>query len=1140
MFRCILCSLFVCCVLSLASWGDLEYEVRIELTGTGGFSAPNVLRSHRVEAASGKTIGIVVCEAAVGAVCFDLSGNRMWEYPMESRVTAAPAVADVDGDGAEDVVVADSTGNLVALTGQGKPLWSARLPGGVIEDSCPAVADLDNDGNPEVLVGDLSGAVSCFDNSGKRCWRFTGDGSQMGPVLVADLYDAPGKEVVVTSHDQHIYALTAQGQWLWDVYTPDDLFPNSTPILADVDADGVPELYIGGGLHHFYCIDLARHEIVLAENVYLHINGAIAAADLEGDGADEVIFGNKSGGVWCYGNGGFKWTREFRKSNMYAAPMMLDLDQDPALEILFYSSQGDLQVLDADGLLLFSASTSCRPLATPLAGDLDGDGQLEMVATSLGGYQGNGVLQVFDFNVPYPDAGRWTTFAGDRAHTGRPAGAAAYPPLPTPKTTAGSAGATAALDGPMAVFSGPNTLRFNVANPGQRRLALIGEWAYPDGFMRRFVRHVHSAKERAAVAFLIEDPGEYAWAGRLVDADTLALYEEHRETIAFTGFDSDVQYLHASVFKEIEETLDQWRATNPIRAAHFTQELISMRGALTELAQAKRAGRVELAASLRAAAERLRALAKAGRVLAPRGSFFAWAFNPWAYFDARDTLPTPDNATEQITAAVCVGEYESLALNVTNLSGTALEVRVDAGDLEGTATFPAEEHLAFRRAVAVPTIRRERVADALVGLDEGGLLSVPSLETQQLWITLDANGLAPGDYAAQIMLSGLEADPTEVAIPMAIHVHALRLPRPRPLRFCTWAYDGGTLGTDKPHVLRDLVDHGITVFFGRAPTATCDADGAITEGPDFTAHDETVKRFSPHGIILFASPQGGLTGQPFLSDPWRKAFVTYMRAWAAHIKSVGIGYDGWALYPYDEPSTPFTDTTLNLVEVAGLVREADPNILIYTDPTSGTTMKTVEMFTGLIDIWCPSSELLERLGPELIPVAKRVGKHVWFYDAAGRAKTLSCLGIYRWRFWYAWNLGLTGVGWWCYSHDADVAWQGPNPHNDFFGSVYAGPGGAVVSSKRWEAAREGVEDFEYLCLLRTAIQAAEERGVSGAAIAQANKLLEQVPGEIEGALHEAGRRLPLTPDSVPLYDEIARRLEEARGDVIAACLALAG
>ena len=1121
--------LVVCCAVSFAGWCDLPYQVSVEIAGKGGFSAANLLLD-----AAGKTVGIVVCEGATGVVCLDLKGNRLWEYGMAPWLKAAPAVADLDGDGDEDIVAADGKGNLAALSSTGELKWSAQLPAAVVDHSCPAIVDLDGDGAPEVLVGDIAGCVSCFDSSGKLRWRFMGDGTQMGPVLVADIYDAPGNEIIVTSHDQHIYALSARGEWLWDLYTPDDLFPNTPPILADVDGDNVPELYIAGGLHHFYRIDLEKHEIVLAENVYLHINGAIDATDLDGDGKDEVVFGNKNGGVWCYSDGEFKWTYECRKSSFNAGPIIVNLDDDPALEVLFHSALGDIQVLDAGGSHLFDTSVACTPVATPLAGDLDGDGKLEMVVTSLGGYLGDGSLLLLDFEAPYHDDPRnRTIFGGDRAHTGQAPGAKAYPPLPVPKATVGKGEAGFEADDEPALLSGPNTWRFDVANPLAQRLALLVSLTYPDGSVHTSVRHVHGAAERAAISFRADSAGSYSYVAGLMDADTLTVYQPAHKRLEFEGFSSDERYLTA-VFGDIEETLGGW-TTNPEVVRHFENRLMALKGTL---AGAGAADRVDLVAYLRRSAERLRALAVAGAALAPAGSFIAWEFNPWAHFDARDTLPTPDDITERLGTSLCVGEYESLALNLTNLSEGTLEVRVIPGDLVGEATFPAEDHIELRRAVTVPTIRRERVADALAGLDQGGLLSVPALEAQQLWITVNTAGLTPGDYVAELRLEGLEPDATEVAIPIEIHVHDLVLPRPRTIQFCTWAYDGGTLGTDKEHVLRDLVDHGVTVFFGQVPTATCNEDGEIVGELDFTAHDEKVKRFSPHGIMLFAGPQGGLKGQPFLSGAWRKAFVTHMREWAAHMKEIGMDYDRWALYIYDEPSTPFTETTINTVEVAKLVDEADPNILIYANPTSGTTMKTVEMFTGLVDIWCPSSELLERLGPELIPVAKRVGKAVWFYDAAGRAKTLSCLGIYRWRFWYAWNLGLTGVGWWCYSSDVDVAWEGPNPNGDFFGSVYVGPGDEVVTSKRWEVAREGIEDYEYLCLLRRTIQNAEKRGASGAAFEDAKRLLDELPKKVEATLLQAGRRLPLTPDSVPLYDQTTQELADARAEIIAACLGL--
>jgi hypothetical protein len=423
-------------------------------------------------------------------------------------------------------------------------------------------------------------------------------------------------------------------------------------------------------------------------------------------------------------------------------------------------------------------------------------------------------------------------------------------------------------------------------------------------------------------------------------------------------------------------------------------------------------------------------------------------------------------------------------------------------------------------------------------LDQASAIGIASLESQQLWITVNAVGMEPGTYTADIHVKSVEVVPTEISLPITLTVHDLALPRPRPLRFCLWTSEGGDVGTAKDDVLNDLVAHGATVFLGTSPSAECNAQGKLTGKLDFSAHDQSVARLSPHGIILFTSPQNALAGQPLLSEPWRRAFVAYMRAWSAHMKDLGVDYSAWAVYPYDEPSTPYNETTLNLVEVAKLVREADPKICIYADPTSGTTMQTVEMFKDLVDIWCPSSELLDRLGDELLPELHRLNKEIWFYDAPGRAKTLSCLGHYRWWFWYAWTQNLTGAGWWCYgNHHGQSRWDGPDKTEGFFSTVYEGAN-SVVSSKRWEAAREGLTDYEYLYLLQQSIATAENKGSAEDILISAKAMLREMPVKLEPKLRMMDERVPLTPDSVPSYRQTTRELEDARRAIIEMCLRL--
>ena len=1114
----VLCLMFV-----QSAWCGLNYEVTWNIKGNVGFSGPTEIR----DATTGRTVGIVVCEVGNGIVCFSPQGKRLWEYAMTPPVTAYPAVADVDGDGIEDVVACDGAGKLVLLSETGQLKWTAHTPGAVRAESCPTIADLNGDGWPEILVGDTEGYVSCFNNKGKMNWCFRGDGTQMGPTLVADIYKIPGKEIVVTSHDHHIYALTAQGVWLWDIYRENDLFPYSTPLLADVDGDEIPELYIGGGLHHFYRIDLKQHRIAYEENVFMHVNSAICATDIDLDGKDEVIFGNKGGTAYCYDENGFAWKREFSNVSMSHSPIVVNLDDDPELEVIFLNL-----TLDTDGSVLLHTKMPGRTNSSPLAGDFDNDGRLEIIVAGYGMF-GSNALTCLKWNVPYRNTPNdWTVFAGNRAHTCRIPTAKNYPVLALPLREKKTSDANFKPYGDMNILSGLNTWRFDVTNPKKDRLVLLTDVAYPDGSVRHFANHLHSEKQRVSLSFNVQVPGTYQIKQELLEADRPAIISSREMPVSFEGLAGDKKYLNDVLFTQTAEAIRAWQGSNPVIANYMRNELLGVKGRLAVLEKSGNRLETEFLSDLIKSARRLQSLAVAGQALAPTGSFFPWKFCPWAYFNAQETLPTPQNRTEQLNTELCIGEYESIALNLTNISPQTLDVRILAGDLIGEKTFPADKHLEFRRAITVSTLRRKRIADALPLLGQGRLLTIPSMETQQLWITVNAIDTEPGDYVAKLHLKSLEPDPTEVVIPLHIKVHNLRLPHPSPLRFCVWA-----MANSAPdYELKDLVDHGVNIHFGTCPRATCDKNGEITGKLDFSKHDASVRRLAPHGLVMFIGPQGSLGGQPFLSEPWRKAFIAYLREWVSHMKETGMTYEDWALYPYDEPSTPYAPTTLNLVKVAKLIREADPNILIYTDPTCGTTMESVEMLTGLIDIWCPSDELLERFGDELLPAIRPQAKEIWFYAASGRSRTLSCLGLYRWRFWYAWNLGFTGAGWWTY-HYGDYLWDGPNPSGDYFSTVYRSPG-AIVTSKRWEVAREGIEDYEILYLLKDAVKRAKNRSITDNALNEAEKLLEELPRTIQATLHDTGRRLPLTPDSVPMYTRATEVVQDARKRIVETCIRL--
>lgn len=1094
-----------------------EFEIGWQLKGEGGFSGPNTVVDE-----DGKTIGIVVDEVGKGIVFFTPTGERIWEFPLTPPVTTYPAVGDINGDGREDIVAGDETGNLVALDQTGKLLWRGRTPGGIRAKSSPVIADLDGDGQPEILVGDFTGYLSCFDAQGNLRWQFAGEGTQMGPPLVADLYDTPGLEIIVPSHDWHIYALTAAGEWLWDIYFKDDLFPNSPPLLADLNQDKVPELYIGGGLHHFYRINLQTGKVDLAENVLLHINDAMAITDFDGDGKDEIVFGNKGGEARCFDENGWQWKFQVEHGTFHSTPIVCNFDEEPDLEIMFVAK--NLYVLKMGGTLLKQGKIPSSVLSAPTAGDFDNDGKLDVLIAGHGMF-GSNLLACLEWDVPFnADPKTWLTFAGDRAHarylkTG-------FTPLPRIEFSQQKSRATFKPNENLQLLGGQNTWRFDVTNPDQQRLALLTEFRFPDGSRRHFTRHIQSSAKRIRLQFEVKQAGNYQITQQLKDAENGHLLARQTQQMDYTGFDSDRSYL-TGVISDVRQKLAAWE--NPQVTGDLKKELAALSGRLLAAEAEPGSGIGPLIAETR----RFQQLVTAGQALAPEASFVAWEFCPWAWFHPQETLPTPASRTAMIEREMCRGEWESVAINLTNISANPIEIKIEASDLKGSHEIPAANHIEFRRAVLLHAFRREPIADALPRLDQARLLPVPGMQTAQLWLTLNTRGLPAGAYSVDLKMKTLNAEASEVTLPLKINVLDLALPQQQKLNFCVWARAGKV----PEYELQDLADHGVNIHFGVAPAATCDENGKLIGKLDFTEHDAIVSRLKPYGRLMFISAQYSLKGQEFLSPAWRKAFIPYMRAWAKHNRELGLDYHDWIIYPYDEPSTPFSETTLNLVEVAKLIRQADPKILIYTDPTSGTNMETINLLNGLIDIWCPSSELLERFADEMLPAIRPTAREIWFYDAAGRSRTLSCLGLYRWRFWYAWNMNFTGAGWWTYYYDKPTLWDGPNQSGDYFSTVYTAPG-AIVTSKRWEVAREGIEDFELLNLLKETINQAREKGISGELIQPAEALLESLPGEIQQILELTGRRTPISIDSVPQYTQATEAVREAQSQIRQVCLKL--
>ncbi|HPO07716.1 MAG TPA: hypothetical protein PLZ55_03535 [bacterium] len=1124
-----------------------------KLTADEGYSAPNLV----CDPATGKVLGIAVARTNIGLVLINPDSTTAWEIPLQPPVTAGPAVCDLDSDGSQEIIAVDCIGNLVCASPKGEILWKVKLPNGIVGWGNPAAADLDGDGKSEVVVGDRGGNVSCLSCDGSLLWRFQGEVGELGTPLIADVYDSPGLEIVVTSHERDIYALDSKGNWLWDIHVPEDLFPNSVPVLADLFGKGKADLFVGGGMNHLIRIDLETAKIVDMFQTHQHINDAISAGDLDGDGRETVLAANKSGNLFAYGatgdsgKSGLVWQFDMLSSGPFlAAPILANLDDDPETEILLFTARHDtLTALNPDGSVLWQQDfPGTKASITPCAGDIDGDGTLDLVISQRPSTGGPGDLCCISLGVPYrPKEILWDSVAANPANTSRGKNQAGYEPLPTKPFIFYSAvfgRSENVIAGSYDLFTGPNTWRRKISvSPHQGRLALHTSITAPNGFKFLSVKHTERDSDTLRVDFDIYEKGTYTLSDILTNTDPSkmgrAILGHRDEKIEFTPIKTDVRYI-TKTLEEAGSIISAWKDVNPTVQTACRKELQSLQFDLASVSQSPGEDEDKIASltETRLAAERFRQIVQTTHADGAKRTFIAWTASPWGYFHQSKSIPGP--LVKKIEWTVCKNEYEPTVVNLTNVSGRTLEVRVIPQDLKSSEKeiISGREFLEFHRAVTGPTYWRQEIADALPMLDQGRLLTIGAWETAQLWINLLPTDAKAGTYQGTLRLMTLEPDSSEMEISVSINVVDLALPRPRPLRFCTWSYITHHFTGMEDAVRKDLIAHSSTVFLAPSPSATFDAEGNLIGDIDYSKHDEFIRAYRadpPESVFLFGSAQNAVRGPKFLSASWERGYETYLKQWMKHLKELGVGYEEFAMYPYDEPNLQGSKVVDQLIAVAKATRKADPNILIYTDPTTGSTVELIESLAPYIDIWCPSAELIERSGEDLIPLFKKYGKEVWFYDAAGHARTLSTLGIYRWRPWESWSRGFTGCGHWVYSSHPHDLWVGPNPSANYYPTVYDGEG--VVTSKRWEACREGVEDYEYLYVLREMIRTAKEKGVAKEKIDKAQAVLDRAD-TITKLLLDVGRRIPTDTDAVPLYNEATDTLNRYRKEVLNACLDL--
>jgi outer membrane protein assembly factor BamB len=1074
---------------------------------------------------------LVVATTGGSIIALDGQARQLWRQDVDAMLTITPTLADVTGDAALELLVVDNDGVVRCLdAATGAPLWEHGLPSRVDWGTTSIVAqDINHDGVIELITGDAEGTVVCLKGSGGLVWSYKGQHGFTRCPAVGDLDGDGFPEIVIGGTKSPLVCLSYAGEELWRI-EQDAL--GSSPVIWDLDGDGRQEIItaIGEALGVVDCRGqiLWTHELTKGDNITSRgIDSAISVADANGDGTPEIYAVGLNGLLVCMApDGTLTWSASVG-ARARRSPSVADIDGDGTVEILVAGYSRKIHVFDSDGTLQEAIAIGGEANSTATIVDLLGDGRPCVVCSSE-----TGGMTALVWPDSKPDATiLWPEYRLNAERTAALAMAAAQPIVAVDAFDIGNC------------YTGSNAFRVRVANPGRRDLTL--ELTVAQAGEAPLEGSVSSSDEsldlRVPYSVSGRGPADLTFACTVRDGGKVVI--ERSDSVYLEPFQKELSDAERQIV-ELEELLPELVDPAGIDAqiALLESRVPACREKVVLATAMSAKERGALQSALTALAEESRALLEKVRAAAGlrdvcTGPLLACAANPWAPFAGMTEAIEERTPPAALWAKAFHGETESVALNLFNFGGAARTFRVEPSALAlegGEKSVPAKQALVLHEVVSIPTMKQDMSADALPIMNQGSTLMVPAWGARQLWINIDTSTLEPGTWTGTVVLSTVEPESLKLAATLEVTVWDAALPEEQPLRLCHWGYVASSVLKDEPQAaLEDQISHGTNVFVasGYAPGAKYDENGDLVGEIDYAKHDAYVRQHASHGIILFCG-YGPAAPGGFGSPAHDKAHVAYLRAWVKHLAEMGVGYDGFALYPVDEMGL-HEGLVERYFAHAKLARKADPNIQMYTDPAPGVTIEELEMTRDYVDIWCPSTgftfmpDLAEKFA-----FMKNSGSTLWFYQCAGEAKQMSPLAYYRGQAWLAWQHGSTGIGYWNYCYGWDDPWFAAPAKNEHM-MIYQGNG--VVSSKRWEAVRDGIEDYSMFAALREAAQAAAAAGKAPEAVGEAEALLRERIVVVAKCVDadEPGTSPSLTgfDDVRPIADRIWNDVQTVRADM---------
>jgi hypothetical protein len=507
-----------------------------------------------------------------------------------------------------------------------------------------------------------------------------------------------------------------------------------------------------------------------------------------------------------------------------------------------------------------------------------------------------------------------------------------------------------------------------------------------------------------------------------------------------------------------------------------------------------------------------------------------WQSNRWDMLRPTDM---PLDQAPRVGVTMMKNEYRSAAFNITNAGDQTATLTLSIKDLPG-GTDPA--YIEVRAGVFTDTAAGTPVMAALPAADKVNGSYVVQIEpglTRQVWLTFSSKDLKAGTYNGRI-----EINRNGMEIPITLKVYPLRFPDRPALHVGGWDYTHSEYQYEVTPLNRGaLIEHlrqrhVDTPWATRAvlKTGKYDSSGTMIETPDTQSFKMWIQRWpDARNYYVYVNAQEHFGGFKMGTAPFNKAVADWIDFWVNTLADWDIKAEQLGLLLVDEPSTVEASNTA--IQHAKAIKTVQPGVVIFETLDMKTPWEAPRELFEYSDVLC--IELSNWIDADRRFLAfyadqKRAGRKIWFYSAKGPGKLLDPYAYHRLQQWFSWQQDAQGSFFWSFSDSNGASsWNEYLAHDQGSYTPFFLDADSVTVGKHMEAIREGIQDYEYLRMLRDRIHELEKQAKSADAIDAAKDLLASAANRVTRDVDRSAKLRWTVAKNRDTADQVVEEILEA-------------